>query len=197
MKQSKGSAFGSSGLVLSVIGSVAASIIFLLLLSVLKWVWNKIQIRKIQNTPISKMSNLRKSQVEKMETIANYAQRQHVSVDSSQFIAAQAAHETGGFKSELMKNFNNLFGMKYPRLRHTTAIGKTGNGYASYRRDSDSVDDLILWLQYNNVPYNDFTNLNQYVNALKQKNYFEDSTTNYYSGCFYWIVLLQSPKLEE
>jgi hypothetical protein len=52
--------------------------------------------------------------------------------------------ETGWFKSDLFTVYNNIAGMKYPKVRKTTASG-TAMGYAKYRHWTDSVDDYIYW----------------------------------------------------
>jgi len=52
--------------------------------------------------------------------------------------------ETGWFKSELFTVNNNIAGMKYPRIRKTTATD-VAMGHAKYEHWTDSVDDYIFW----------------------------------------------------
>lgn len=61
-------------------------------------------------------------------------------------VHAQAVHESNFFKSDLAKNNNNLFGMKYPGKRITAAVGEL-NGYAYYAGWTDSVVDYAMWFQ--------------------------------------------------
>lgn len=57
---------------------------------------------------------------------------------------AQAILESGHFKSKVAKQNNNLFGMRIPRYRSTTAVGKL-NGYARYLSWQASVQDYKIW----------------------------------------------------
>ena len=59
-------------------------------------------------------------------------------------VLAQSRLETGNFTSKVFKENNNLFGMKLPRVRSTTAIGEQNN-HASYIRWQHSVADYKLW----------------------------------------------------
>lgn len=55
-------------------------------------------------------------------------------------VLAQAKLESGNFKSKIFKQNNNMFGMKKPRKRTTTASMEK-NGYAYYRDWIDCVYD--------------------------------------------------------
>jgi uncharacterized FlgJ-related protein len=57
---------------------------------------------------------------------------------------AQAKIESGGFKSPIFRENNNLFGMKQARQRVTTARG-TNRGHAYYDTWEDCVTDYALW----------------------------------------------------
>lgn len=57
---------------------------------------------------------------------------------------AQAILESGHFKSKVARQNNNLFGMRMPKQRKTTAIGTNG-GYARYKSWQASVRDYKLW----------------------------------------------------
>ena len=59
-------------------------------------------------------------------------------------VFAQARLETGNFTSKVFRENKNLFGMKLPRVRSTTAIGEQNN-HASYIRWQHSVADYKLW----------------------------------------------------
>jgi len=59
-------------------------------------------------------------------------------------VLAQSILETGNFNSYIFKKNNNLFGMKLPNRRETTAIG-THKGYANYNSWGDSVKDYSLY----------------------------------------------------
>jgi len=77
-------------------------------------------------------------------------------------VMAQAIIESGNFKSNIFKENNNLFGMKMPEYRKTTAIG-TNRGHAVYRNWRESVIDYALW-QGKRARY---TTTNQYLRRLR------------------------------
>jgi uncharacterized FlgJ-related protein len=59
-------------------------------------------------------------------------------------VMAQAKIETGHFTSKVFKENHNLFGMKLPKQRSTTAIGEQHN-HAEYTSWRQSVVDYKLW----------------------------------------------------
>jgi hypothetical protein len=77
-------------------------------------------------------------------------------------VMAQAIIESGNFKSNIFKENNNLFGMKMPEYRKTTAIG-TNRGHAVYRNWRESVIDYALW-QGKRARY---STTNQYLRRLR------------------------------
>jgi len=64
-------------------------------------------------------------------------------------VVAQAVLETGWFKSKNFKTNNNLFGMRVPYNRMTTADSSI-NGYAHYKKWEESVIDYYLMLSVRN-----------------------------------------------
>ena len=62
-------------------------------------------------------------------------------------IYKHARSESGNFKSRIFREQNNAFGMRLPRRRQTTAIGKN-RGYAIYKDWYDSVYDYWLWYKH-------------------------------------------------
>ena len=65
-------------------------------------------------------------------------------IEFPEIVLAQALLETGQLKSKLFKQNKNLFGMRLPKSRSTTAIGKK-NYYAVYKNWEGSVLDYKLW----------------------------------------------------
>lgn len=99
-------------------------------------------------------------------------------------ILAQASHETGKFTSKFFLNNKNLFGMGQPMIRPTKSIGKSGNHegqcMAVFKSYADSIDDLLLWLEYNKLtPTSDPLT---YAQRLKDKKYYSDTVQNYYTA---------------
>ena len=107
---------------------------------------------------------------------------------------AQAILESGNFISKVAKQNNNLFGMRMPKVRETTAVGQR-YGYARYYSWKESVKDYKLWQEvllkkypnmtrsqyksYINRIYSTGKNYIAKINLIIQKNknkYEEDST---------------------
>jgi hypothetical protein len=105
-------------------------------------------------------------------------------------IAAQAMHETGEFDSDLYDSNNNYFGMKQPHQRATLSTGET-NGYATYINLIDSVKDYAMWWRARELDYN-YSNVDAFVKALKDKGYFTDSYLNYKNGVSRNLKMLKS-----
>lgn len=59
-------------------------------------------------------------------------------------VFAQAVLETGNFTSDVFKENNNLFGMKLPASRPTTAI-KANKGHAVYQNWRECLIDYAIW----------------------------------------------------
>lgn len=62
-------------------------------------------------------------------------------------VILQSRLETGYYTSDIFKNGNNLFGMRYPGRRPTVATG-IYKEHAQYAHWSDSVIDYALWQKY-------------------------------------------------
>lgn len=122
-----------------------------------------------------------------------------------QWIIGQSAHETGyrgtAWNSPVYKNLNNGFGMLHPSRRKTFSIGKGSNqpniegggAYATYSNLSDSAKDLVLWLNYNKVKWNNINSEEQYIAWIKRKGYFGSTESSYLTGVKYWIKKLNIP----
>jgi len=88
---------------------------------------------------------------------------------NAEYTIKQIYLESGHLKSSLCIENNNLTGMKHPRVRETTSLGRK-NGYAHYESWIESVKDLYLWRKENNLIG---VNENEILNILKRK-YAED-----------------------
>jgi flagellum-specific peptidoglycan hydrolase FlgJ len=97
-------------------------------------------------------------------------------------VFAQAMIESGELTSNLFKTANNMFGMKHPSIRKTTAKGKTKGGFSKYEDWSFGVYDYFLWQEYmlrnrKNITRNQYLELlgrvyakdPYYVNKVKRK----------------------------
>jgi flagellum-specific peptidoglycan hydrolase FlgJ len=101
-----------------------------------------------------------------------YEQIKKYGIKFPDVVFAQAILESGQFTSMLFKSANNLFGMKIPTKRESSANGKTKSGYSSYEDWNFSVYDYFLWQDYMLRNKGDLTK-NQYL-ALLGKVYAED-----------------------
>jgi hypothetical protein len=88
-----------------------------------------------------------------------------LNVEHSHIVFAQMRLESGNFKSDLAKNNDNFFGMKYPRQRATVAQGMD-RGYAYYRSWSYSVLDYAIWQR-------------RYASGLTEEEYLEMLSEKY------------------
>ena len=88
-----------------------------------------------------------------------------LNVEHPHIVFAQMRLESGNFKSDLAKNNDNFFGMKYPRQRATMAQG-VDRGYAYYRSWSYSVLDYAIWQR-------------RYASGLTEDEYFEMLSEKY------------------
>lgn len=93
-----------------------------------------------------------------------------VSIDVVNWIFCQSYLETGNFSSKIYSENGNLFGMKLPKVRITTAI-KENLGHAFYRSYIDSIDDYMLWCVANDFIRLDFTRLDRFVSKFKSTSY--------------------------
>ena len=95
------------------------------------------QVLNLTNTPIPTINyiNLYKAIVS-------------IGIKFPDIVFAQAVLESGSFRSNLAKINNNIFGMKHPKVRETTAIGKGKSGYAKYETWVKSVEDYSYWQNF-------------------------------------------------
>jgi len=65
-------------------------------------------------------------------------------IEHKDVVMSQIRLETGDLTSDICTENHNLFGMKEPRVRETTALG-TKRGHAYYGNYIDSIKDYKLW----------------------------------------------------
>ena len=73
-----------------------------------------------------------------------YKQLVKIGVAYPDVVLAQAKIETGNFTSKIFRENNNMFGMKLPERRQTTAVGENRN-HAKYTDWIQSIKDYKLW----------------------------------------------------
>lgn len=105
-------------------------------------------------------------------------------------IAAQCAHETAYFTSNVYKTCNNLNGYKYAGSKWQISActdSPEGNAYGKYASWQDSVHELTDWIKRrlaeNRFPYlQDIRTPEMYAKYLKKCGYFGDTAENYARG---------------
>jgi len=80
-------------------------------------------------------------------------------------VFAQAMIESGELTSKLFRTANNMFGMRFPSVRETTAQGKTNSGYSKYEDWNFGVYDYFLWQDHMLRNRNEITK-SQYLSLL-------------------------------
>lgn len=119
----------------------------------------------------------------------------------SSFIVFQAAHETGGFSSNVFLTCNNINGYKW--VGQSTALGPCvaspeGDYYAKYATIEDSVHEQVLWIKRRQsegkfpADLNSITSVDQYALLLKNSGWYGDSLANYTAGLYYWMDKLSN-----
>lgn len=124
--------------------------------------------------------------------IVTTAMKQGVPQVNAKIIAAQAAYETGDFKSNNFLTNNNAFGMAVPKVRKTpyiiggcdvTAPESEGKFcYAKYASLEDSVKDIVHWLKYNKVNWSAVDTPAKYDEWLVSKGYHTGDQYTYTAG---------------
>lgn len=94
-----------------------------------------------------------------------YEQITEKNIKFPEVVFAQAVLESGHFKAQIFKTKNNLFGMRVPKKRETTAINKGKKGYAKYHSWNSSIDDYLLWQEFTLKNKNQLTKT-QYLSLL-------------------------------
>lgn len=104
------------------------------------------------------------------------------------FWLAISKMETAAWTSRLFTQANNLWGMKLPRQRDTTANGVFGTGpFAKYMDVDDAAADIRLWMIARQFPTG-ITNLDDFVAEMGRKGYFgTESTESYLSKVKAWL----------
>jgi uncharacterized FlgJ-related protein len=107
--------------------------------------------------------------------------------EMGKILLAQAAFETGNFTSEIFKDNNNMFGMKLPKQRKTTAIGEK-HGHATYNSIEENIEDMRLYFNAKKISPT-FNTVDSYINKIREKNYFESDPDEYKAGVIYYYNL--------
>lgn len=86
------------------------------------------------------------------------------------FIASQFALESNFGRSVIAKENCNICGMKFPKLRVTTALWEN-RGHAVYHTTYFCVVDYFLWLSRFDFTQRDLIDLERFKSRLEKSNY--------------------------
>lgn len=86
------------------------------------------------------------------------------------WIACQSALETRYGTSNIFRNNNNLFGMKYPTKRPTCAICESKK-HSLYQTPMSSIIDYLLWLSWSHINLYELSGLDNFLPAFKRTAY--------------------------
>lgn len=98
--------------------------------------------------------------------------------DAALAIAGQSAHETGRWKSDLAQMYYNIFGMKDGGGGQGIQNG-SARGFATYAAWEQSLQDYYEWCKAKGYPFEENLTVEQHLQWLKSKKYFEDTLANY------------------
>lgn len=101
-------------------------------------------------------------------------------IETAKYAVAVSAFETADWTSEIYRKNHNLFGMRLPTIRKTTATGENLN-HATYRNGISSAIDYVCYLRHFDYPKY-FNDLYEFVLFMKSKGYFEADFNAYYAG---------------
>lgn len=122
----------------------------------------------------------------KMITRINaHCQKLGLTPEATRTIIAQAAHETGNFKSAVFLNANNMFGIRDHKRKIKGRLNTLYNGYSSYSNPENSIDDLIDLCRRRRTIFA-LENIVEYARLLKVTDYYEADEKEYREGMIAW-----------
>jgi len=116
---------------------------------------------------VTEEQDLRKTECNK---ITVYQALKNLNVKYIDVVYAQVMLESGELSSKIFRLNNNMLGMRQPKVRETTSIGKT-HGYATYCDWYSCLEDYALYQQ--NVIEDRQMTKKQYI-AYLSKHYAQD-----------------------
>lgn len=143
--------------------------------------------RGITSVPIITKEETPVTKIDYAATVYSLLKATGLNSKIAKYATAQAAFETGGYNSAVLRANNNLFGMKY--AGQVNAIGQKGN-YAEYADINHSVADWVAWYTRHRMNLLSLpliiNSLASFVRFLKNNNYFEATESAYLAGVQSW-----------
>ena len=160
-------------------------LLVLLLMLYALWISLRNRIRQLRQINPGTQFEIMKQRTDLARQIYDIMLLEGMTDQQAQYALAQSAFETGNWTSKIFIENHNLFGMKFPKIRETTAIGEK-YGHAVYNSVQDSVRDYILYLKYFDYP-EQYNSAKEFVNLLKEKGYFESDLQSYIEGVQHYL----------
>lgn len=106
----------------------------------------------------------------------------------SQYWVYVSKMETAGWTSNLFKTNLNLWGMKAPQTRATTALNKGSHDtWAKYSTIRSAAKDIVLYMDALNYPKK-ISSLQGLIQLMGEKGYYgSESWSDYYGKVISWI----------
>jgi len=106
----------------------------------------------------------------------------------AQYLVYVSKMETAKWSSRLFRTNLNLWGMKTPQTRDTTALNKgSSDTWAKYDTVRNAARDIVLYLDEFNYP-KQVNSLEDFVTIMKSKGYFgNESFESYFNKVVNWI----------
>ena len=98
-------------------------------------------------------------------------------------VAFAIAKQESGFCSKLFITNNNLFGMRHPRVRETTSLGKKNN-FAYYSDWKSSVYDYYLYVTYANGHNKTRNQYLRYIDNVYASSGYSDCITKHFPAYY-------------
>lgn len=173
---SKGYNFGLIGLAIAFAGLLIALIVFLVKRNREK---KKLEVSTPSGQITEREANSTiEEQKETFREIYQAAKALGYNDQVSLAIAGQSAHETGRWKSDLATKYFNIFGMKSGGGGQNIQSGEV-KGFATYTDYENSLRDLDAWLMAKGFNKGEDLGIENYLQWIKSKKYFEDTLQNY------------------
>ena len=157
----------------------------------------------IGDTSIDSVDRTNTYLVNTYNQIVNLLVAAGLSLDTAKIAAAATAHETDGYKSNVLKANNNASGIIWINKPYQNATqgtpfpSKEGKAYyAKYANFSDWAKDYVRILSLKNRPI-DATTPEDFVHQLKANAYFTGNENNYLQGVNRYLAIFPALKASE
>jgi uncharacterized FlgJ-related protein len=120
------------------------------------------------------------------ERIISVLSESLIDVRVQRIILAQAMYESGRFTNNLTRNYNNIFAVHHS-ARDSLSLGRLAKAegcmcFAAYQSVEDATRSYLSIIKRMEVPVHSRVTLDEFVSALKSRNYFTAEESLYKSS---------------